>query len=121
MPNLPKRQSPAGPIRNYLEGLVAAADKAEDAALRQRAVDAMKAVRRVLATDDGEILMDLLTVATTDWGMDPLSDARALAAINAQSLIAHDLRRIESDEHYLGNAASNAGGASRTGRRTGRG
>lgn len=117
---LPRRPSPAGPLRSYLEILRAKGMEADEPATVKIATDTAKAVRRALSTEDGKILMELLIVATTEHGVNPEADPRALAALNAQSLIAHDLRRIVSDEHYLGNEASNAGGASGTGKRTGR-
>lgn len=57
------------------------------------------AVRAVLRTEDGRILLDLLEKSTSLLLTPILADDRALFARNAQAFIASDLRRIMSDEN----------------------
>lgn len=109
---LPRRVSKPGPILEYLNGLLAAGPQTE-----KRAKEAIAAVRAVLSTKDGAILLDLLEKSTTDFFLDPLASERACDALNAQRFIALDLRRIVSDEleHVL--EQNRARSAERSGRR----
>lgn len=59
---------------------------------------AIAAIRAMLSTPDGAIFLEMLENATVNWRVPILADDRALAARNAQSFIALDLRRIMSDE-----------------------
>ncbi|GIT90141.1 hypothetical protein JANAI62_03760 [Jannaschia pagri] len=110
---LPRREAAKGPLRDYLDSRMDHARRAGDPAIEEPAKEIVAAVRRLLKTEDGELFMEFLSVATTEFGLDPRIDACALAALNAQSLIAHDLRRIVNDENYLGQPQP----SSRTGRR----
>ena len=88
---IPHRLPPKGPLVAYIEDLVRLG-------LNKEAKRAARAVRLCLSTPDGRILLDLLEKATIQAPTEILADPRALAARNAQSFIAHDLRRIMSDE-----------------------
>ena len=94
--SLPARLAPKGPLLTYLEAL------ARDPALRPRVAETQEAIRAALRSPGGQMLLDLMDRATCDWGLDPALGAapevRALADLKAQSLIAHDLRRLVSDE-----------------------
>jgi hypothetical protein len=92
--NLPLCLPDDGPVVNYLTGLLESPDEGHKAAARA----AMSAVKRVLATPDGAILMELLEKSTTQFFFSPFADPRACDALNAQRFIALDLRRIESDD-----------------------
>ncbi|MBT9385477.1 hypothetical protein KM176_16505 [Pseudooceanicola sp. CBS1P-1] len=94
MEKLPTMFAKSGPILQYLRPFL----QHEDPEIRTRARAALRTVQRLLNTDDGAILMDLLEKSTTLFILDPLADPRALDAINAQRFIALDLRRIMSDE-----------------------
>jgi hypothetical protein len=59
---------------------------------------AIAAIRAMLSTPDGAIFLEMLENSTVNWRVPILADDRALAARNAQSFIALDLRRIMSDE-----------------------
>ena len=87
---LPLRLSEPGPILQYMSFLRSFDAKTAD---KVRA-----AVRSVLSTPDGAILLDLLEKATLKGHVPITADPRALEAINAQSFIPLDLRRILSDE-----------------------
>ena len=87
---LPLRLSEPGPILQYMSFL-----RGIDAKTADKVV---AAVRAILSTDDGAILLDLLEKSTLKGHVPIMADPRALEALNAQSLIALDLRRILSDE-----------------------
>jgi hypothetical protein len=88
---LPRRFSGIGPVIEYIAHL-------ESNGLRLQAKQAVAAVRSVLNSPEGAIVLDLLDKATLERAIDLSADPRALDAINAQSFIALDLRRILSDE-----------------------
>ena len=90
---LPQRLSKAGPVAEYLNWLAALGPE-----MQARAQDARGAVARVLATEDGAILMDLLDKSTAHFFLPPDADPRACDALNAQRFIALDLRRIASND-----------------------
>jgi hypothetical protein len=92
--NLPLRLSEAGPVVEYLNNLAESPDPANKAAARKAVV----AVKRVMATEDGAMLLELLQKATTQFFISPFADPRACDALNAQRFIALDLRRIASDD-----------------------
>ena len=88
---LPRPLNEPGPLLTYLSklrnsGHADQADKAQDA------------VRAVMASQVGAILLELLEVSTSLSLTGILQDERALAARNSQSFIASDLRRIMTDE-----------------------
>jgi hypothetical protein len=88
---LPSRHSEPGPIIDYVQAL-------QRAGRHDAARDIVHAVRDVGDTAAGRILLELLMKCTSGVPVPVLSDPRALAARNAQSFIAHDLRRLMSDE-----------------------
>jgi hypothetical protein len=88
---LPRPLNDAGPLLGYLSRLSGVNRDLADATVG--------AVRAVLSTPDGAMLLDLLEKSTLLSVMPVLSDDRALCARNAQALICSDLRRIMSDEH----------------------
>jgi hypothetical protein len=59
---------------------------------------AVQAVRAILSSPEGRILLELLENSTTLALLPVISDASALVSRNAQALIASDLRRIMSNE-----------------------
>jgi hypothetical protein len=63
-----------------------------------RVKDVRHAVRNVLSTHDGAILLDLLEKSTVHFTLHPETEPRALDALNAQRMIALDFRRIASDD-----------------------
>jgi hypothetical protein len=80
--------------------------------------DTTKAIRAVLSTEGGAILLDFLEKATLLSLSPVLGDDRALSARNAQALIPSDLRRIMSNEHeQLLLAKGDAGGPGQPRRR----
>lgn len=87
---LPQLLSEPGPLLTYLSKL-----RALDAGKADAAIDA---VRVVLGTIEGVILLDLLEKSTQLLQTPIYADDRALLARNAQGFIASDLRRILSDE-----------------------
>jgi hypothetical protein len=88
--HLPLPLNEPGPLLAYLEKINSL--KPDLYAL------AVAAIRRVLQTDDGAILLDLLDKSVL-FGLTPvLSDVRALAARNAQAFISSDLKRILGNE-----------------------
>jgi hypothetical protein len=95
---LPQRLSARGPVIDYLLHLKQQAKVQNSAPLNAKADEAISAVQRVLQTDDGAILLELLEKSTQDYFLSPMEDARALDALNAQRFIALDLRRILADE-----------------------
>lgn len=84
--------SEPGPLIQYLVAL------AENPATRHHAIEARDAIRDVLGTPKGAILLDLLRKSTFERLVPTNENSSALVARNAQSFIAHDLRRIMSDE-----------------------
>lgn len=88
--SLPIPLSEPGPLLTYI--------------MRARGMDpkkidgAIAAIRTMLSTSEGAIFLEMLENATLNWRVPVLADDRALAAKNAQSFIALDLRRILSDE-----------------------
>ena len=87
---LPLRLSEPGPLLSYMQWLRGVDPKMADKTIA--------AIRAVMETPDGAILLDLLEKSTKDFLHPVLADPRALEARNAQSFIALDLRRIMSDE-----------------------
>jgi len=87
---LPLPLSEPGPLLTYLSWL-----RGFDAKSADRVV---AAVRTVLSTEEGAILLDLMEKSTKDFRVSILADPRALEARNAQSFMSLDLRRIMSDE-----------------------
>lgn len=87
---LPLRLSEPGPLLDYIQWLRSFNPKAADSTIA--------AIRSVMATPDGAILLDLLEKSTKDFLHPVLADPRAFEARNAQSFIPLDLRRIMSDE-----------------------
>lgn len=90
---LPRRLSKPGPVIDYLMHLYAASPETQ-----KQAKAAIRAVKNVLATPDGAILLSLLEQSTVDYFLDPRSEPGACDALNAQRFIALDFRRIQSDE-----------------------
>lgn len=91
--SLPLRLDRAGPVVEYLNEMH---DKEPE--LAAQAKEARAAVRRVISTPDGAILLDLLEKATVLFSIHPSADPRACDALTAQRLIAVDLRRIASND-----------------------
>ncbi len=89
--SLPRPLNEPGPVLTYLSKLSAVNSDLAEATIG--------AVRAIMQTPDGAILLDLLEKSTTLSVLPILSDDRALLARNAQALIPSDLRRITSDEH----------------------
>ena len=87
---LPLPLSEPGPLLTYYSRARAADPKKMDKAIA--------AIRAMLSTPDGAIFLEMLENSTVNWRVPILADDRALAARNAQSFIALDLRRIMSDE-----------------------
>jgi hypothetical protein len=87
---LPLPLSEPGPVLTYLSKL----RQADPAQWEKTRV----ALRFLLETPDGVMLLDLLEKATVHSLLPILADPRALEARNAQALIARDLRRITTDE-----------------------
>jgi hypothetical protein len=87
---LPLRHSEPGPILGYLTQLRAANPKLAE--------QTIAAVRALLRTQDGAILLDLLDKSTVQALVPILADPRALEARNAQGFIVSDLRRIVTNE-----------------------
>ena len=90
---LPYPLSEPGPILTYLAGL-----RKNGPSLAKQAEAAEAAVRDLLQTNDGAILLELLEKAVSLSQMAILSDERALVGRNAQTFIVSDLRRIASNE-----------------------
>jgi hypothetical protein len=90
---LPLRIDRAGPVVDYLNEL-----ETKDPELFAMSRETRAAVRRVLSTPDGAILLDLLEKATVLFSLHPSADPRACDALTAQRLIAVDLRRIASND-----------------------
>jgi hypothetical protein len=111
---LPPRLSEPGPLLTYLSHLQTQAPEH----LRPLALEHIHAIREILATEEGAMLMDLLEKSTALSFLPVMSDERALVARNAQALILSDLRRIASNETELLRQAAEAS-AGRTRRRPG--
>ena len=108
---LPRLLNEPGPLLSYMSRL---SGKNSDLVTEITA-----AIRSVMATHDGALLLDLLEKATMISALPILSDERALSARNAQALIASDLRRIMSNEHeqlLLAKGSAAGSGQSRSGR-----
>ncbi len=97
---LPRRLSKPGPVIEYLTDLRRIADQPNKPRpeLKRTADEIELAVKTVLSTPQGVILLDLLDKAILERSIPVDEDPRALDAINAQSFIALDLRRIASNE-----------------------
>ena len=93
---LPRRLSKPGPVLNYLTFLHRS--EQQHPKLKGLFESTVESVRTALSTPEGAILLDLLEKSTQDFRLPPDTDPRALDALNAQSFIALDLRRIVSDE-----------------------
>lgn len=93
---LPRRHSKPGPLLDYLVELHKT--EALHPKLKGRFNMVVQAIKTVASTPEGAILLDFLEKATHDYRMSPDTDPRALDALNSQSFIALDLRRIVSDE-----------------------
>tara|TARA_R100001143_G_C3300027_1_gene105172 strand:+ start:196 stop:537 length:342 start_codon:yes stop_codon:yes gene_type:complete len=89
--NLPTRLSEPGPILSYLAFL-------KTIGKDELAQDTIDAVRVALRTEEGNILLELLEKSISATPSKTSEDLRALDQRNAQSFIAHDLRRILSSE-----------------------
>lgn len=89
---LPQRNPNEGPLVRYLNDLAASGDEGEALALH-----AVNAVKRIMQTDDGAILLDLLVKSTELFFLPPTADPRACDALNAQRFVSLDLKRIASD------------------------
>lgn len=87
---LPRRRNKPGPLLAYISEYHAA-DPAKAKILVQ-------SIRIAMGTNEGAILLDLIEKSTMLCASDPEENKRALGAKNAQSFIAHDLRRIMSNE-----------------------
>lgn len=88
--SLPIPLSEPGPLLNYIMRARPMNPKQIDGAIA--------AIRAMLSTQEGAIFLEMLENSTLNWRVPVLADDRALAARNAQSFIALDLRRILSDE-----------------------
>lgn len=88
---LPHPLNEKGPLLQYIE-------KLKDLGMVREAKETILGVRECLSTPGGRILMELLEKTTIQSSTGILEDSRALAARNAQSFIAHDLRRVMSNE-----------------------
>lgn len=88
--HLPRRLSEPGPIIRYLLALREIDKEKHDGAV--------EAVRKALSGTEGRILLDLLDKSTLEVIHPSDANSSALAASNAQSFIASDLRRLMSDE-----------------------
>lgn len=86
-----RRLSEPGPVIDYIANL-------RRGGLDRDAQRCVLAIREVLASEAGRIVMELLEKSTIETPTPILADVRALTARNAQSFIAHDLRRVMSDE-----------------------
>ena len=108
LPLLPRLLNEPGPILTYLS-------KLRNGQHADKAAKAQAAVRTLLATPDGAILLELLEVSTSLSLTGILQDERALFARNSQSFIASDLRRIMTDEteQLLDRQANISGGKRR--------
>ncbi|WP_162559552.1 hypothetical protein [Tritonibacter mobilis] len=95
---LPRRLSKPGPVIEYLTDLRRIAEQRDQPALKRTAEEIELAVKSVLSSPQGVILLDLLDKAILERSIPVDEDPRALDAINAQSFIALDLRRIASNE-----------------------
>ena len=84
--------SDPGPILKYLKTLLS------NPATRKHAIEARNAVRAILSSKEGAILLDLLNKSTFEQIVSAEESSSALVARNAQAFIAHDLRRIMSNE-----------------------
>ncbi|MDR9393982.1 MAG: hypothetical protein RI571_06595 [Roseovarius sp.] len=93
MSQLPNRISKPGPVLDYLQNLASQGGEGGDIARRTAL-----AVQRVLQTEDGAILLELLEKATTDFFLSPSAESSALDALNSQRFVVLDLRRITTDE-----------------------
>jgi hypothetical protein len=87
---LPRLLPDAGPILRYIECLP----------VRERTA-ALHMTAQMLRTPEGVMFLNLLENATLNRSVPITAEPRALDALNAQSLIAHDLRRIVNDEDYI--------------------
>lgn len=93
---LPRRLSKPGPLIEYLTWLHKL--EAQHPKLKGRFNEVVQAIKTVASTQEGAILLDFLEKSTHDFALPPDAEPRALDALNAQSFIALDLRRIASDE-----------------------
>lgn len=89
MQQLPRRLSKPGPVLDYLFHL---------RRMNPALADEVVAKIRVALSGEGAIVLDLLEKSTLLSVVPTDAEPRALDAINAQSFIALDLRRIVSDE-----------------------
>jgi hypothetical protein len=87
---LPTPQPEPGPLLIYIESLPP-----------EIARNTLTAVRALLQTAEGRILMDLMDKSTKDRIPRLFCDPRALDARHAQSFIAADLRRIADETEYV--------------------
>jgi hypothetical protein len=106
--SLPRPLSEPGPVLAYLSRLREKNPKLAD--------DTILDVRAILQTPGGAILLDLLEKSTLLAPLPVMSEERALAARNAQAILALDLRRITSDEHEQVSGQNSVANPRRTGR-----
>ncbi|GLO70340.1 hypothetical protein MACH17_18570 [Phaeobacter inhibens] len=91
---LPRRISEPGPLLEYINQLLRGGQPEHVKLARE----IQRAVKTCLASKEGVILLDLLDKAILERTVPTTYDPRALDALNAQSFIALDLRRIASNE-----------------------
>lgn len=91
---LPRRLSEPGPLLEYIAHL----QRSGAPEHRRLALEIQTAVKECLTSRGGVILLELLDKAILERSIPIGADPRALDAINAQSFIALDLRRIASNE-----------------------
>jgi hypothetical protein len=81
-----------GPLIQYLKTL------ALSDGYKTEAREAVEAIKEMLATPQGKILLDLMQKAVIERLVPTTENSSALACRNAQAFIAHDLRRIMNNE-----------------------
>lgn len=81
-----------GPLIRYLETLAASERYRIDG------LEAVNAIKVIFATPEGKTLLELMQKSIVDQVVPTSENTSALAARNAQAFIAHDLRRIVSNE-----------------------
>ena len=119
---LPNPLSKPGPIIEYLSKLRDVAQRFGGARGKDMLVqvdETEEAVRRVLLSEDGRVLMDLLEKSIDCRLHDVSENSGALGATMAQRFIASDLNRIASNERADLQKYAEAAAAARP-RRTGR-